>query len=68
MNKLLKSVTSAVNTTLSNTNENKIKATPDHVDLNIRVDMPTWRYFENLDEDSRQMMSRVLQDYVRKNR
>lgn len=65
MNKLLKSVTSAVNT-LSNTNENTIKATPDHVDLNIRVDMATWRYFENLDEDSRQIMASVLEDYVRK--
>lgn len=67
MNKLLKSVTSAVNT-LSNTNENTIKVAPDHVDLNIRVDMKTWRYFENLDEDSRHMMARVLQDYVQKQR
>ena len=63
MNKLLKSVTSAVNT-ISNTNENRISAAPNHVDLNIRVDMKTWRYFENLDEDSRQMMARVLKDYV----
>jgi len=65
MNKLLKSVTSAVNT-LSNTNENRLAVTPNHVDLNIHVDAETWRYFENLDEDSRQMMGRVLQDYVQK--
>jgi hypothetical protein len=65
MNRLLKSVTSAV-TTLSNTNENRMSVTPNHVDLNIRVDMATWRYFENLDEDSRNMMACVLEDYVKK--
>ena len=65
MNRLLKSVTSAVNT-ISNTNENRISVAPDHVDLNIRVDMATWRYFENLDEESRHMMARVLKDYVEK--
>jgi len=65
MNRLLKSVTSAV-TTLSNTNENHMSVAPNHVDLNVRVDMKTWRYFENLDEDSRNMMARVLKDYVEK--
>ena len=65
MNKLLKSVTSAANI-IANTNDNAIKISPNHVDLNIRVDAETWRYFENLDEDSRQMMGRVLQDYVQK--
>jgi len=65
MNKLLQSVTNAVHT-FANTNENRVSITPDHVDLNIRVDMNTWRYFENLDEDSRQMMARVLSDYVEK--
>jgi hypothetical protein len=63
MNKLLQSVTSAVST-LSNTNENKVSAMPGHVDLNIRVDMDTWRYFENLDDDSRHIMAQVLNDYV----
>ena len=66
MNKLLRSVTTR--TSHFNTNQNVIKLTPDHVDLNIRVDSDTWRYFENLDEDSRHMMARVLKDYVEKQR
>jgi len=67
MNKLLQSVTSAV-TTMTSTNENTIKETPSHVDLTLRIDIETWRYFENLDEDSRQIMARVLEDYVSKQR
>ena len=47
-------------------NENKLKTTPQFIDLSIRVDMETWRYFENLDEDSRAIMARVLKDYVEK--
>ena len=65
MNKLLQSVTSAVQT-LSNTNENSLQVTPDSVNVALNVDIDTWRYFENLDEDSRQIMARVLKDYVEK--
>jgi hypothetical protein len=65
MNKLLQSVTSAVQT-LSNTNENGLSVTPDSVNVTLNIDIHTWRYFENLDEDSRQMMARVLKDYVEK--
>ena len=63
MNKLLRSMTTRMQTT---PNENSLKATPDFVDLTIRVDLDTWRFFENLDEDSRGMMARVLKDYVEK--
>ena len=62
MNKLLRSVTTRMQ--LTHENENELKVSPDHVDLNLRIDLDTWRYFENLDEDSRAMMSRVLKDYV----
>jgi len=65
MNKLLRSVTTRM-TPFSNTNENHLSTTPNSVDINLRVDMATWRFFENLDEDSRAMMSRVLSDYVEK--
>jgi hypothetical protein len=65
MNKLLQSVTNAVQT-LSNTNENGLSVTPDSVNVTLNIDIHTWRYFENLDEDSRQMMARVLKDYVEK--
>jgi len=64
MNKLLQSVTSAVQHLSSNhINENKIGPTPDSVKVTINLDIDTWRYFENLDEDSRQMMARILQEY-----
>jgi len=65
MNKLLQSVTSAVQT-LSNTNENGLSVTPNTINATLDIDIDTWRYFENLDEDSRQMMARVLKDYVEK--
>jgi hypothetical protein len=61
MNKLLRSITS-INATAPN--ENNFKATPNQITTNITVDIDTWRFFENLDEDSRQMMARVLKDYV----
>ena len=47
-------------------NENTLKAAPTYIDATLRIDMNTWRFFENLDEDSRAMMSRVLKDYVEK--
>ena len=64
MNKLLRSMT----TRMPTTNENSLKATPSYVDATLRIDVETWRYFENLDEDSRAMMARVLKDYVEKQR
>lgn len=64
MNKLLQSVTSAVqNLSSAHINENKIGTTPDSVNVTLNLDIDTWRYFENLDEDSRQIMARVLKDY-----
>ena len=65
MNKLLKSVTTRMHMA-SNANQDRISITPDMVEATLKIDMETWRYFENLDEDTRQMMSRVLNDYVEK--
>ena len=65
MNKLLRSMTSRMQIA-SNANQDKIAPTPNLVEATLRVDLDTWRYFENLDEDSRQMMSVVLKDYVEK--
>lgn len=65
MNKLLRSMTTRMHTV---PNENTLKVTPNHVDATLRIDIETWRYFENLDEDSRAMMARVLKDYVEKQR
>lgn len=62
MNKLLRSVTTRMNPT--HENENGFQISPNHVDATITVDIDTWRYFEKLDEDSRDMMARVLRDYV----
>lgn len=62
MNKLLRSMT-RLNTTVS-ANEDRLSSTPDNVKVELTVDIETWRYFENLDEDSRAMMARVLKDYV----
>lgn len=45
-------------------NEDRFQATRDHLDVTLKIDAETWRYFEKLDEDSRQMMARVLKDYV----
>ena len=45
-------------------NQDRITSTPSMIDLNIKVDAATWEYFQNLDEDARTMMSRVLRDYV----
>jgi hypothetical protein len=65
MNKLLKSVTTRMHMT-SNANQDRISIAPDMVEATLKIDMETWRYFENLDEDTRQIMSRVLNDYVEK--
>lgn len=65
MNKLLRSMTTRMHIV---PNENTLKAAPDYVEATLRIDMETWRYFENLDEDSRAMMARVLKDYVEKQR
>lgn len=45
-------------------NEDRLSPTPNRVNVELNVDIDTWRYFENLDEDSRTMMARVLKDYV----
>lgn len=50
----------------SNANQDRISIAPDMVEATLKIDMETWRYFENLDEDTRQIMSRVLNDYVEK--
>ncbi len=63
MNKLLKSVTTRMHMT-SNANQDRISVAPDMVEATLKIDIDTWRYFENLDEDSRQMMANVLKDYV----
>ena len=63
MNKLLQSLTQS---RLSSANQDYIRVAPNHVETQIKIDIDTWRYFENLDEDSRTMMARVLADYVRK--
>lgn len=52
--------------TMANANEDRFQTAPSLLDVTINVDADTWRFFENLDEDSRQMMSRVLKDYVEK--
>jgi hypothetical protein len=65
MNKLLRSMTMRMQPA-NNANEDYLRPTPSTLDLTINVDAETWRYFENLDEDSRAMMARVLKDYVEK--
>ena len=66
MNKLLRSITGMHSNTTAN--EDRFAVTPNYVDTALRIDVETWRYFENLDEDSRNMMARVLKDYVEKQR
>ena len=66
MNKLLQNVSNRFHLAPVNANEDRIGATPSQVNVEIKIDMDTWRYFENLDEDSRAMMARVLKDYVEK--
>jgi hypothetical protein len=63
MNKLLQSLTQS---RFSSANQDNIRIAPNHVETTIKIDIDTWRYFENLDEDSRTMMAHVLADYVRK--
>lgn len=63
MNKLLYSMT-RLNAALSANEDNRLSPTPNRVNVELNVDIDTWRYFENLDEDSRTMMARVLKDYV----
>lgn len=47
-------------------NEDRISSTPNRFNVELNIDIDTWRYFENLDEDSRTMMARVLKDYVQR--
>ena len=65
MNKLLRSITNRTSNYNAN-NQDRIQIAPDMIEATLRIDIETWRYFENLDEDSRAMMSRVLADYVQK--
>lgn len=64
MNKLLRSMTRAH--TIESANEDRFSTTAGFFDVTLKIDAETWRYFENLDEDSRQMMARVLKDYVQR--
>jgi hypothetical protein len=67
MNKLLRSITSRpYNMMTPSANQDSIRIAPDMIDVTVRVDAQTWRYFDSLDEDARSMMSRVLKDYVEK--
>jgi hypothetical protein len=65
MNKLLRSMTKR---TINVPNENKIMVAPDRVAVTIDVNSQCWRYFENLDEDSRAIIARVVEDYVERQR
>ena len=64
MNKFLRSMTRFQPVTTAN--QDRISSAPAMIDLNIRIDADTWRYFEYLDEDSRTMIARVLKDYVQR--
>ena len=65
MNKLLQQMTSRFHT-IDSANQDTFGHTPSMIDLNIKVDSQTWSYFQDLDEDARSMMARVLKDYVEK--
>jgi len=67
MNKLLQQMTSRFHT-IEGANQSHMTSTPSMIDLNIKVDSNTWDYFQNLDEDARAMMARVLKDYVENER
>lgn len=64
MNKLLQSMSHRLHLASNNANEDRLKATPDTIKVEIKIDAQTWCFFENLDEDSRTMMAHVLKDYV----
>jgi|GEM_PF-1951278 len=63
MNKLLYSMT-RLNAAISANEDKRLSTTPNRVNVELNIDIDTWRYFEDLDEDSRTMMARVLKDYV----